>query len=91
MSSGLRRHRAVVVSVAAHLAVLAVLVSHNPRVIDLSPDWLAHGDAAQTYKLTYFPPAAKNQARRALPFPVVKDRVKRSVHLIIGSSEYTGL
>src|SRR5260370_38916729 len=61
-SSGRRRDRAVVVSVAAHLAVLAVLVSHNPRVIELSPHWLAYGDAAHTYKLTYFPPAARNDA-----------------------------
>jgi len=52
----------VVVSVAAHLSVLAVLVSHNPRVIELSPDWLAYGDAAHTYKLTYLPPAARNDA-----------------------------
>ncbi len=80
MSSGLRRHRAVVVSVAAHLAVLAVLVSHNPRVIDLSPDWLAHGDAAQTYKLTYFPPAAKNDATprdaARLLFPVRASKLR---------------
>jgi TonB family protein len=40
------------------LAALAVLVFHNPRVIDLSPAWLAYGDGAHTYKLTYFPPAA---------------------------------
>jgi len=80
MSSGLRRHRAVVVSVAAHLAVLAVLVSHNPRVIDLSTDWLAHGDAAQTYKLTYFPPAAKNDATprdaARLLFPVRASKLR---------------
>ncbi len=80
MSSGLRRHRAVVVSVAAHLAVLAVLVFHNPRVIDLSPDWLAHGDAAQTYKLTYFPPAAKNDATprdaARLLFPVRASKLR---------------
>ena len=80
MSSGLRRHRAVVVSVAAHLSVLAVLVFHNPRVIDLSPDWLAHGDAAQTYKLTYFPPAAKNDATARdaarLLFPVRASKLR---------------
>ncbi len=80
MSSGLRRHRAVVVSVAAHLAVLAVLVFHNPTVIDLSPDWLAHGDDAQTYKLTYFPPAAKNDATprdaARLLFPVRASKLR---------------
>jgi TonB family protein len=59
-SSGFRRPRAVGVSVAAHLAVLAVLVFHNPRVIDLSPAWLAYGDAAHTYKLVYLPASANN-------------------------------
>ena len=53
--SGFRRYRAVEVSVAAHLAVLAVIVFHNPRVIDLGPEWLAYGDGAHTYKLIYFP------------------------------------
>jgi protein TonB len=48
------------VSVAVHLAVLAVLVFHNPRVIDLSPAWLAYGDAAHTYKLVYLPASANN-------------------------------
>jgi len=60
MRSGFRRYRAVGVSVAAHLAVLAVLVFHNPRVIDLSPAWLAYGDAAHTYKLVYLPARANN-------------------------------
>ena len=45
---------------AAHLAMLAVLVFHNPRVIDLSPAWLAYGDGAHTYKLVYLPPAANH-------------------------------
>ncbi len=80
MSSGLRRHRAVVVSVAAHLAVLAVLVFHNPRVIELGPDWLAYGDAAHTYKLTYFPPAARIEATprdaAKLLFPVRASKLR---------------
>ena len=59
-SSVFRRHRAVGLSVAAHLAVLAVLVFPNPRVIDLSPAWLAYGDSAHTYKLVYLPAAANN-------------------------------
>jgi TonB family protein len=48
------------VSVAAHLALLAVLAFHNPRVIDLSPAWLAYGDSTHTYKLVYLPAAANN-------------------------------
>ena len=47
---------------AAHLAVLAVIALHNPRVIDLKPQWLAYGDAAHTYQLIYFPPGAENDA-----------------------------
>jgi len=67
---GLRRHRAVAVSVAAHLALLAAIVFHNPKVIDLSPAWLAYGDGAHTYQITYFPPGA-NEAPDApkLMFP----------------------
>jgi len=60
MRSGFRRHRAVGVSVAAHVALLAVLVFHNPRVIDLSPAWLAYGGGTHTYKLVYLPARANN-------------------------------
>ena len=60
-SSEFRRHRAVGVSVAAHLAVLAVLVFHNPRVIDLKPAWFAYGDGAHTSKLIYLAPGAKDE------------------------------
>lgn len=64
-SSILHRRRAVEVSVAAHLAVLAAIVFHNPKVIDLSPTWLAYGDSAHTYKLIYFPSGAnKNNDKR---------------------------
>ncbi|HMD16400.1 MAG TPA: energy transducer TonB [Terriglobales bacterium] len=59
-SSILRRYRAVGLSLAAHLAVLAAIVFHNPNVIDLSPTWLAYGDGAHTYKLIYFPSGANN-------------------------------
>ncbi len=59
-SSGFRRNRAVSASVAIHLALLTWIVFHNPRVIDLSPAWLAFGDSAHTYKLIYFPPAKSN-------------------------------
>jgi TonB family protein len=51
------------VSVAAHLAVLVVLVFHNPGVIDLSPAWLAYGDGTHTYKLVYLPSGAHNDAK----------------------------
>jgi len=56
VASGFHRHRAVVLSVAAHLALLAVIVFHRPKAIDISPAWLAYGDSTHTYKLVYFPP-----------------------------------
>ncbi len=65
---------------AAHLAVLAVIAFHNPRVIDLRPEWLAYGDGAHTYKLIYFPPAAENNAntpdaaKLRFPLPAAKPR-----------------
>lgn len=58
----MRRHPSVVVSVAAHLALLATIVFHNPRVIDLSPAWLAYGDGSHTYKLIYLAPDANDSA-----------------------------
>ena len=60
-NSGFRRHRAVGVSVAAHLAVLAVIVFHHPKVIDLKPAWLAYGDGAHTSKLIYISPHANDE------------------------------
>ena len=74
-SSVFHRHRAVGLSVAAHLAVLAVLVFHSPRVIDLSPAGLAHGAGARAYKLTYSPPGADTEVAKLLFTPrVIKPR-----------------
>jgi len=42
------------------LALLAAIAFHNPKVIDLSPAWLAYGDGAHTYQLIYIPPADKS-------------------------------
>lgn len=55
-SSGFRRYRLVGASIGAHLAVLAVIVFHNPKVIDVGPTWLAFGDGAHTYRLVYIAP-----------------------------------
>jgi TonB family protein len=58
------------VSVSAHLALLAAIVFHNPRVINLSPTWLAYGDSVHTYRITYFPPGANDAPEAAkLSFP----------------------
>jgi TonB family protein len=77
-SSGFRRYRAVEVSVAAHLALLAAIVFHNPRVIDLQPEWLAFGDGAHTYQLIYTPPSANDAppdaAKLLFPPPASKPR-----------------
>jgi len=51
-----RRHRTVASSVVAHLALLIVIVFYTGPVIDIHPDWLAHGDSDHTYRLTYIPP-----------------------------------
>ena len=51
----LRRYRAVGASVAAHIALLAVIVFHHPRIIDATPTWLAWGNGQNSYKITYLP------------------------------------
>ena len=56
-----RSYRAVTVSVAAHLALLAVIVFQRPKAIELQPTWLAYGDGAHTYKLTYIPPTPESE------------------------------
>lgn len=58
-TSWFRHHRTVGASVAAHLAVLTAIAFHNPRVIDLTPTWLAYGDGAHT-QLIYFPAATSD-------------------------------
>ena len=79
-TSRFRRRRSVGVSVAAHLAVLAVIAFHNPRVIDLRPEWLAYGDGTHTYKLIYFPAGANRNntlpdaAKLLLPARASKQR-----------------
>jgi TonB family protein len=61
-TSAFRRYRALGVSVAAHLTLLAIIVFHNPKAINMSPDWLAFGDGPHTYQLIYFPPDASDNA-----------------------------
>jgi hypothetical protein len=53
--SWLRRYRAVASSVTAHLVLLAVIVFHHQKPIDLTPTWLAWGDADDSYKIVYLP------------------------------------
>lgn len=59
-NSTFRRYRAVELSVAAHLILLAAIVFHNPQIIDVSPTWLAIGDSSHTYQLIYVAPDASD-------------------------------
>jgi TonB family protein len=59
--SAFRRNRAAGLSVAAHLALLALIAFHTSRAIDLSSTSLAFGESARTYKLVYFPPSADSE------------------------------
>jgi len=64
--------------VAAHLALLAVIVFHNPKMINLSPAWLAYGDSAHTYHLIYSPLAEDttppDAAKLQFPQQITKPR-----------------
>jgi len=62
--SWLRRYRAVGASVAAHVALLAGIVFHHPKPVDLSPTWLAWGNSEHSYKITYLP-TGENPAEEA--------------------------
>lgn len=79
-NSGPRRNRAVEVSVAAHLALLAAIVFHNPSVVNLKPTWLAYGDSAHT--LIYLPPGndAKPPDAAKLQFPRQPSKQRPTPH-----------
>jgi hypothetical protein len=68
-SSWLRRYRTVSSSVVAHVALLALIIFHHPKPVDLSPTWLAWGNAEHSYKITYLPPGenAAEEAKLLLP------------------------
>ena len=64
-SSRLKNYWAIAPSVVLHLAVLGVVIFNRPRVIELTPAWLAYGDASHSYRVTYFPPGDKDQSQEA--------------------------
>ncbi len=75
--SRVRRYRAVESSVAAHLALLAVIAFHNPKVIELIPESLAYGDSSHSYKLIYLPAGADDTPEAAkLHFPATAAKPK---------------
>jgi TonB family protein len=67
----LRRNRTLAASVTLHLVALAVIVFHHERTAQLTPTWLAWGDASHTYQITYLPPANEespaDESKLALP------------------------
>ena len=67
-TSRFKNYRVVGVSVAAHLALLLWIVFHHPRVIELTPAWLAYGDGTHSYRVTYFPPGGEDsEAKLVMP------------------------
>ena len=72
--SWLRRYRAVGASVAAHVAVLAVIVFHHPKAIDITPTWLAWGNSDHSYKITYLAPSDEpaDEAKLLMPLSSAK-------------------
>lgn len=59
----LRNYRTIAPSVVLHLALLAAIIFHHPKVVLLSPEWLAYGDSSHSYRVTYFPPDGGDQAQ----------------------------
>jgi len=51
----LRNHRAVMASVAAHLALFAGILLHRPPTVELTPTWLANGSGTHSYRVIYAP------------------------------------
>ncbi|MFI5114575.1 MAG: energy transducer TonB [Terriglobales bacterium] len=58
--SGLRNHRPVVCSVAAHLGLLALVVFHPPKIIQLVPQGLAYGNGDHSYRVVYIAPGTED-------------------------------
>lgn len=56
----LRRNRVLAASIALHLVALTVIVFHHPPSAELTPNWLAWGDSAHSYQITYLPPASED-------------------------------
>jgi TonB family protein len=52
----LRNHRAVAVSVVAHLGLLAAILLHRSAPIELIPVSIANGIESQSYRVIYAPP-----------------------------------
>jgi TonB family protein len=65
-----RSYRTIATSVGLHLSLLAAIILHRPRVVELAPAWLAYGDAMHNYRVTYFPSSGEEtspEAKLVLP------------------------
>ncbi len=92
----LRNYRAIAASVAFHLALLAAVIFHRPNVIGLAPAWLAYGDGSHSYRISYYPPGAKEQsadAKLVLPqrTSVAKPQPRSSVRKPVAHEEQVPL
>jgi TonB family protein len=56
VAGSFRNHRAVGASILAHVGLLAAIVFHHPKPIDLTPAWLANGSGTHSYRMIYAPP-----------------------------------
>jgi len=78
--SWIRRNRSVGVSVAAHVAILAIIVFHRPKAIDVTSTWLAWGNAEHSYRITYLPmgDTPLEEAKLALPVASRQPTLRRA-------------
>lgn len=78
----LPRYRVVAASVAAHLVLLGIIVFHNPRIFDVGPEWLAHGDGPHSYQLIYVAPDSDPSPPDAakLLYPKLPDKPRPRPH-----------
>ncbi len=53
-------YRPVVLSVAAHLGLLAAVVFYPPKIIPLTPEGLAYGNGEHSYRVVYMAPGTEN-------------------------------
>ncbi len=72
--SWLGRYRTVAASVAAHVAILGIIVFRHPQPVDLTPTWLAWGNSQHSYKITYLPPSDSPAEEAKLQLPTPKSK-----------------
>ena len=54
---------------ASHIFLLAVIVFHRAKPIDITPTWLAWGNSAHSYKITYLAPSDEPADETKLSLP----------------------